>query len=92
MLEYKAEKAFAYRDLGTLVPLGLSDEALSDIYRENAYRLLGEGRRINAEAVIGEAQRLILETRAGIFDISEDEKALEISNMQTVIEYFKTKI
>lgn len=91
MLESSPTDSFEYQNLGIFKPMALSEQILRAIYEDNVMELLGDGRPIDSAAVIEESERLRSLTLNGVFDISEEEKDIELSNIQTIIDHFKTR-
>ncbi len=89
MLEYPEERTYEHPDLGTMVPMNLPDNVLKKIYCENQKQLLGDARPLDAERIVRSANKLVSDIENGVCVFSpEDEKDLELENLDRIIKHF----
>ncbi len=88
-LESPAEETFEHRAYGTVIPLDLDDDILTDVYSENHKRLLPHTRPLNRELIAEQAEIILRDLKSGKEKLwTEEEQKLETENAAVVLEHF----
>lgn len=88
MLEWPPERKVE-SVVGVLTPMNLPDEILKKIYDENRRELLKDARPLNVQAILKNARQQLELLQGDYYTMEfQEEKLLEVRNVEKIIKYF----